>query len=116
MKAILITIRLRGMPARRHVGIYPSTAEAVLAAIDMAGDQGGPVSISAQVHGRIEQRQCAPGLCQGLHTCRDHHCEGHPANEVRPQERDGPLTARVLVGYFATLAVCGFAAWQWLTR
>lgn len=49
MKAILITIRRRGMPARRYVGIYPSTADAVLAAIDMAGDQGGPVSISAKV-------------------------------------------------------------------
>lgn len=49
MKAILVTIRRRGLPARRYVGIYPSTADAVLAAIDMAGDQGGPVSISAQV-------------------------------------------------------------------
>ena len=49
MKAILVTIRRRGLPARRYVGIYPSTADAVLAAIDMAGDQSGPVSISAQV-------------------------------------------------------------------
>lgn len=70
----------------------------------------------AQVPGRIEQRQCAPGLCQGLPTCSDVHCEGHPANEVRPEERDGPLTARVVLVYFATLALCGLAAWQWLTR
>ena len=49
MKAIVITIRRRGMPARRYVGTYPSTSDAVLAAIEMAGDQGGPVSISAQV-------------------------------------------------------------------
>lgn len=49
MKAIVVTIRRRGLPARRFVGIYPSTADAVIAALELAGDQGGPVSISAEV-------------------------------------------------------------------
>jgi len=49
MKAIVITIRRRGMPARRYVGIYPSTSDAVIAAIDATGYEGGPVSITARV-------------------------------------------------------------------
>lgn len=68
------------------------------------------------VHGDVEQRQCRPGMCQGLPTCNDHNCEGHPANDVRPEERDGPLLRKVLLAYGATLALCGWATWQWLSR
>ncbi len=71
---------------------------------------------SVHVAGAIEQRQCAPGLCQGLPTCGDHHCQGHPVNEVKPEERDGPLLLKVLLAYAATLAAVGWAAWQWLSR
>lgn len=68
------------------------------------------------VHGPVEQRQCRPGLCQGLPTCKDVHCEGHPANDVRADERDAPMTRKVLAGYAAVLALCALCTWQWLSR
>lgn len=68
------------------------------------------------VHGDVEQRQCRPGMCQGLPTCNYHNCEGHPANDVRPEERDGPMTLKVLAGYAAVLALCAWSTWQWLSR
>ena len=49
MLSIVITIRRRGVPARRVVGIWPSTTDAVLAGIDMAGNEGGPASVRAEV-------------------------------------------------------------------
>ena len=49
MKVVIVTIRRRGVPSRRLVGIYPSTTDAVIAAIDAAGEEGGPVSITARV-------------------------------------------------------------------
>lgn len=68
------------------------------------------------VPGPVEQRQCRPGMCEGLPTCGDHACPGHPGNDVRPEERDGPLLRKVLLAYGATLALCGWATWQWLSR
>lgn len=68
------------------------------------------------VHGDVEQRPCRPGMCQGLPTCNDHSCEGHPANDVHPEERDGPMTLKVLAGYAAVLALCAWSTWQWLSR
>lgn len=68
------------------------------------------------VHGDVEQRQCRPGMCQGLPTCNDHNCEGHPANDVHPEERAGPMTLKVLAGYAAVLALCAWSTWQWLSR
>lgn len=47
MKRVLITIRRRGAPARRIVGLYRSTTDAVIHGIDLAGDE--PCSISAEV-------------------------------------------------------------------
>lgn len=70
----------------------------------------------AEVHGRIQQRQCSPGMCQGLPTCNDHACQGHPCNDVPTSERDGPLLAKVLLAYTGALTLCGLAAWQWLSR
>lgn len=60
------------------------------------------------VTGRVEQRQCAPGMCQGLRTCSDVHCEGHPVNEVQPHERNAKATRRFWLTYIAGLAA--FAA------
>lgn len=71
---------------------------------------------AVQVPGAIEQRQCAPGMCQGLPTCNDHACQGHPCNDVPTSERDGPLLAKVLLVYTGALTLCGLAAWQWLSR
>lgn len=31
-----------------------------------------------QAHGCAARRNCAPGLCEGLSTCADQHCPGHP--------------------------------------
>lgn len=59
---------------------------------------------AVQVTGRIEQRQCAPGLCQGLRTCNDIHCEGHPVNEVQPHERNAKATRRFWLAYLACVA------------
>ena len=56
------------------------------------------------VTGRVEQRQCAPGVCQGLRTCSDVHCEGHPVNEVQPHERNAQATRRFWLTYLAGLA------------
>lgn len=47
MKQIVITIRRRGVPARRIVGLYRSTTDAVIHGIDLAGDE--PCSIRAEV-------------------------------------------------------------------
>ena len=61
-------------------------------------------------HGAVEQRtQCRPGVCEGLHTCADHACQGHPDNEVAEDERDATLTRWVLAIYGAIL-VAGWAA------
>jgi hypothetical protein len=76
------------------------------------------------VHGAVEQRQCRPGLCEGLRTCNDRHCQGHPCNDPQDQdvpesERDGPLLLKVLAGYALFLLACGWSAWQliqWLSR
>lgn len=76
----------------------------------------------AEVQGRIEQRQCAPGMCQGLPDCRDLHCEGHPINDPTPAQRD-PVSLRwFLVGYGSFIAACLLAIanadsiYHWLTR
>lgn len=34
------------------------------------------------VPGHIEQRQCAPAMCQGLPTCNDHACQGHQGRDA----------------------------------
>ncbi len=49
--SIVITIKRRGVPARRIVGIWPSTSAAVLSGIDLADSDGhtGPVTISVKV-------------------------------------------------------------------
>lgn len=47
MKSITVTISRKGLPRQRFTGLFRSTADAVIAAIDMAGDQ--PCSISAKV-------------------------------------------------------------------
>jgi hypothetical protein len=61
-------------------------------------------------HGAVEQRtQCRPGVCEGLHTCDDRACQGHPDNEVTEDERDATLTRWVLAIYAAILAA-GWAA------
>ena len=62
------------------------------------------------VNGPVEQRQCRPGMCEGLPTCGDHACQGHPGNEVRPEERDGPPErvpgkAASLLGWVVALLV-----------
>lgn len=46
---VVVTIRRPGLPARRMVGIYPSTTDAVINAIEAAGQDAGPVSITARV-------------------------------------------------------------------
>lgn len=49
MKVVIVTIRRPGLPARRIVGIYPSTVDAIINAIDVMGTEPGAVSISAKV-------------------------------------------------------------------
>ena len=68
-------------------------------------DLQSPVRV---VPGSFEQRQCAPGVCQGLPTCSDVHCEGHPVNEAQPHERNAQATRRFWLTYIAGLAA--FAA------
>lgn len=68
------------------------------------------------VHGEVEQRQCRPGKCEGLHTCSDHHCEGHPCNDPAPQDRDPQLLRIVATVYLVIFGLCAAAGWQWLTR
>ena len=82
-------------------------------------DLQSPVRV---VPGSFEQRQCAPGMCQGLPTCSDVHCEGHPINEPTPAQRD-PVSLRwFLVGYGSFIAACLLAIanadsiYHWLTR
>lgn len=57
------------------------------------------------VHGPIEQRRCRPGMCDGLATCTDFCCEGHPANDVQPHERDASTTRRFWLAYAAGVVV-----------
>lgn len=54
-------------------------------------DLQSPVRV---VPGRVEQRQCSPGMCQSLPTCNDHACQGHPGTNtiaVRPPDEPSPL-------------------------
>lgn len=82
-------------------------------------DLQSPVRI---VPGSFEQRQCAPGVCQGLPTCSDAHCEGHPHNAVRDDERDPRAVRWFLVGYSLFMGACLLAIvfaeplYQWLSR
>jgi hypothetical protein len=48
---------------------------------------------------------CKPAMCLGDPACPDHHCEGHPVNAVRQDERDTRLTRWVLGSYAAALVV-----------
>ena len=48
MKCIVITIRQRGLPARRILGLFASTADAVIHTLEALGDTVRG-SISAQV-------------------------------------------------------------------
>ena len=48
MKPIVITIRQRGLPARRIVGLFASTADAVIHTLEALGDTVRG-SVSAQV-------------------------------------------------------------------
>ena len=70
------------------------------------------------VNGPVEQRQCRPGMCQGLPTCGDHACQGHPgtatrsvrpADEPSPPERV-PGKATSLLGWVVALLVFGLLA------
>lgn len=68
----------------------PRTGPHSVSRIDTLGLES-PVRI---VPGSFEQRQCAPGVCQGLPTCSDEHCEGHPgtaSRPVRPPDEPSPL-------------------------
>lgn len=62
-----------------------------------------PDDSAAMFAGRPEQR-CGQGVCRGLPTCTDTHCEGHPANAVTEDERDARLTRWVWGAYAATVA------------
>lgn len=68
------------------------------------------------VGGNVEQLRTAcdghTGVCQGLPDCSRHGCQGHPINEVRPEERDGPLLLKVLIAYAAVLALVVWGAWH----
>jgi hypothetical protein len=46
---VIVTIRRKGLPAQRMVGVYPSTTDAVVHAIETAGADAGPLSITAKV-------------------------------------------------------------------
>ena len=61
------------------------------------------------------------GICMGHPECADRSCQGHPCNDpdgfdVPESERDGPLLLKVVLAYGATLALCAWATWQWLSR
>jgi hypothetical protein len=59
------------------------------------------------VHGAVEQRQCRPGLCEGLRTCKDRQCQGHPCNDSdghTPQPQT-PGESRSLLGWLAAIVV-----------
>ncbi len=45
MKAMAITISQRGLPKRRIVGIFASTADAVIRALDLLGEQVGAIKV-----------------------------------------------------------------------
>ena len=49
MKTVLITIRRRGLPARRIVGLFRTTADAIVNTLDTLGDSLAGSRISAQV-------------------------------------------------------------------
>lgn len=44
MKRITITIRPKGLPVRRITGLFASTTDAALFAIEQLGEQAGSVS------------------------------------------------------------------------
>lgn len=48
MKPIAVTVRQRGLPARRIVGLFASTTDAVIHTLETLGDLGRG-SISAKV-------------------------------------------------------------------
>lgn len=50
MRAIVITIRQRGLPARRIVGVFASTTDAVIHTLETLGDT---------VHGSISAKALA---------------------------------------------------------
>ena len=80
---------------RTHASVHRIDTDGLRAPISMAP-------------GHVEQRQCRPGYCEGLPTCKDVHCEGHPVNEVQPHERNAQATRRFWLTYIAGLAA--FAA------
>lgn len=45
MKAMLIIIRRRGLPARRMVGLFANTVDAIIQGLDLLGEQRGAVSV-----------------------------------------------------------------------
>ena len=51
---------------------------------------------------------CTGSMCMGDPACPDHHCQGHPVNEVTEDERDARL-ARWVWGAYAALLV--LAVW-----
>ena len=57
------------------------------------------------VPGHAEQSQCRPGYCEGLPTCKDVHCEGHPVNRVTEDERDSRALRWLVIAYVAFIAV-----------
>lgn len=66
--------------------------------------------------------RCRPGLCEGLPTCSDHHCEGHPCNAPTEADRDPVALRWFLVGYCTFIGACLLAIanadslYVWLTR
>ena len=103
--------------ARALLGERPSlTAEPLLLhRIDASQLTDAPVHVEL---GAVEQRQCRPGMCQGLHTCSDHACQGHPgttkavrpADEPSPPER-APGASTSFIGWVVVLLVfCLLAA------
>jgi len=73
---------------------------------------------------------CTPLSCMGDPACPDHHCEGHPRNAARADERctctpetkcaqhqhQGALFTKVTLGYGVVLFLAALATWQWLSR
>lgn len=47
MKRITVTIARKGLPRQRFTGLFPSTADAIISALDIAGEE--PCRISAKV-------------------------------------------------------------------
>jgi hypothetical protein len=51
MIRVLITVRPAGLPAQRYPGIYKTTTDAALAAMDRLGERPGSVSVKAVATG-----------------------------------------------------------------